>query len=129
MYSGGCNGEYQESGATVVARLGPVRILLYPRADTEKTDEAQKKEKPSKEHSTLEPPKPKGGKLSAFRELLGLIIQAQADLRNKLRIRELTLYLTVGGKGDNPAAAGILTGSAWAALGGLIPLLESSFRH
>ena len=124
----GVTAEYQESGATVVARLGPVRIPLYPRADTEKTDEAQKKEKQPKEHSTPEPPKPKGGKLSAFRELLGLIIQAQADLRNKLRIRELTLYLTVGGKGDNPAAAGILTGSAWAALGGLIPLLESSFR-
>lgn len=38
------------------------------------------------------------------------------------------MHLTIGGKGDDPAAAGILMGRAWAILGGLIPLLESSFQ-
>ena len=120
--------EYQSSGAAVVARLGPFKIPLYPGKDTEKTEKPQEKEQETKEQPASEETRPKGGGLGQFRELLDLVLKAQADVRNKLRIRELILYLTVGGKGDNPAAAGILTGSAWAALGGLVPLLESGFR-
>lgn len=119
-------GEYKADGPEVVARLGPIKIQLYPGKKTEK--ETTHKEEPPKEKAPTENKRTNGGKIGPFRELLGLILQAQADIRNKLRIRELTLYLTVGGKGDDPASAGILTGSAWAALGGLIPLLESGFR-
>ena len=118
--------EYRADGPTAVAWLGPIRMRLYPGKEDTDTEE------PAPEMAEEEPPKDKkkhkGGKIGPFKELLGLILQAQEDLRNKLSIRELTLYLTVGGKGDDPAKAGILTGSAWAALGSLIPLLESSFQ-
>ena len=63
-----------------------------------------------------------------FRELLGLAIEAQASLRNKLRITELILHLTVGGFGEDPAKPAILYGRAWAALGNLMPLLMQAFR-
>lgn len=118
--------EYQMAGATLFARLGPLKIRLYPEKETVRTE--QKPDKALGEKGTTEKKSPKGGKIGPFKELLALVLQAQADFRNKLRIRELTLYLTVGGKGDDPATAGILTGSTWAALGSLIPLLESSFR-
>ena len=119
-------GEYAAKGARAVARLGPVKMQLYPKKQT--TEDSRQEEKMPKENVPADQERKKGGKLGPFRELLNLIMQAQADIRNKLRIRELTLYLTVGGKGDDPASMGILTGSAWAVLGGLIPLLESSFR-
>lgn len=118
--------EYQAAGPSVVAKLGPFKIHLYPgKSDSESEEAAPEKrfEQKNKDNKHL-----KGGRLGPFKELLELLLQAQKDLRNRLCVRELTLYLTVGGKGDDPASAGILTGSAWMALGGLIPLLESSFQ-
>lgn len=119
--------EYQAGGPSVVAKLGPLTIRLYPEKK-DKEPEIPELSQKADEESSKSQKSFKGGRLDSFKELLTLVLQAQADLRNKLRIRELTMYLTVGGKGDDPAAAGILTGSAWAALGGLIPLLESSFQ-
>ncbi len=118
--------EYRADGPTVVAWLGPIRMRLYPGKENAESKEPSAKE--TGEELPEDKKTHKGGKIGPFKELLSLILQAQADLRNKLSIRELKLYLTIGGKGDDPARAGILTGSAWAALGGLIPLLESSFQ-
>lgn len=119
--------EYQAAGTTVFAHLGPIRFRVYPGKADEKPEETPPEKLPEKKTAS-ETGSPKGGKLGPFKELVDLVLRAQADLRNKLCVRELIIYLTVGGKGDDPATAGILTGSAWAALGGLIPLLESSFR-
>lgn len=137
----GVTGEYSQAGARAVAHVGPFRILLYPRppkkpgeAQGARPEKAQKPKKPKKTRKTKqkqpageETPK-QGGGVSMFREIIGMVLEAQAEVRNRLRIQELTMYLTVGGRGDDPAKSAMLYGSAWAAVGGLMPLLERAFR-
>lgn len=126
----GVTAVYDERGPRADAVAGPFRIRLYPRPAREEPapkQKASKQKKAQETQSAAEKP-PLGGKLPLFRELIGLVLEAQSALRNKLRIRELTLHLTVGGKGDDPAQAAILYGSAWAAIGNLLPLLERAFR-
>lgn len=117
--------EYRDDGPHATASVGPFAFNLYPGKEEKETAEppTEKKEKKKSEAT-----RSKGGALEPFRELIDLALKAQADIRSKLKIRELVLHLTIGGKGDDPAAAGILMGRAWALLGGLIPLLESSFQ-
>ncbi len=129
-------GEYSGDGAKAIAQAGPVTVWQYPRVKGEKAKipkkqkkrtKPQKPEKPREE--TQEKTREKtGGKLPLFRELLGLVMELQGALRNRLVIRELTLHLTLGGKGVDPAMAAVLYGSAWAAIGGLMPVLERSFQ-
>ena len=120
---------YDGDGPNVTAKAGPVKILLYPRPET--GNKSPKKEKKKKSAEAEDTPKKKkkltGGAIDLFRELIGLVIEAQAHLRNKLHLQELTVYLTLGGLGDDPAKAAKLYGTAWAALGNLIPLLEQVF--
>lgn len=129
----GVTAVYDGEGPRVDAVAGPFRIRLYPRPKKDpakqkkqKKQKAQKKEE--KQETEQREKRSLGGQLPLFRELLGLVLEAQAVFRNKLRIRELTLHLTVGGKGDDPAKAAMLYGSAWAAIGNLLPLLERAFR-
>lgn len=117
--------EYRADGPCVKASVGPFSFDLYPGKEDAETAKPPTEKKEKNKSETV---RPKGGGLEPFRELLRLVIKAQADIRNKIKVRELILYLTIGGKGDDPAAAGILMGRAWAMLGGLIPLLESSFQ-
>lgn len=126
----GVTAVYDQGGPRVDAVAGPVRLRLYPRPPKPPREEKPKKKEKTAPNPSQEPEEkqPLGGKLPLFRELIGLVLEAQAALRNKLRIRELTLHLTVGGKGDDPAAAAIGYGSAWAAIGNLMPLLERAFR-
>lgn len=132
----GVTAVYDQDGPQADAVAGPIHIRLYPRPtkapqETQKKEKKQKKPKKQKE-SAPEPDQkkkqPLGGKLPMFRELIAMVLEAQAAVRNKLRIRELTLHLTVGGQGDDPAKAAMLYGSAWAALGNLLPLLHRAFR-
>lgn len=116
--------EYQENGPSAKASVGPFSFDLYPGKEEESAELPAEKTEKNKSESV----RPKGGGLEPFRELLQLILQAQADVRNKVKVREFVLHLTIGGKGDDPAAAGIWMGRAWAMLGGMIPLLESSFQ-
>lgn len=129
-------GEYSGDGAKVKALVGPLTVWQYPRVKGEKTKKpkkhkkaqpTQKPEKTRKEKPEEKGEKP-GGRLPLFRELLGLVMELQGALRNRLVLRELTLHLTLGGKGDDPAMAAVLYGSAWAAIGGLMPVLERSFQ-
>lgn len=127
----GVTAEYSQQGPNLVAHAGPVRILLYPRPKKKSIDKKAVKStgKSEKRPDTVQKPKEKrGGSIAMFRELIGLVLEGQAEVRNKLRIRELTLHLTVGGKNDDPAKSAMLYGSAWAAIGSLMPLLERAFR-
>ncbi len=122
----GVTAEYSGEGACVWALIGPLRLRLLPRPKKAEKKPAQKP--PRKQTGPeAETPKP-GGSLPLFRELLGLVLEAQAEIRCRLRIREMVLWLTVGGKGQDPALLGTLYGGGWAALGNLLPLLERSFR-
>ena len=134
----GATAEYSKEGPLVLAHAGPVTLQLIPKKKKSDAAEKQKKEKKKKKGKSeseddeasdaSETKKKQGGKLPMFRELIALAIKAQASLRNKLRIKNLVLHLTVGGSGEDPSKAAQLYGKAWAALGNLMPLLMQTFR-
>ena len=130
----GAAAEYSAEGYWVAVKAGPFSFKILPKPEKPKKpqkEKKKKKEKPKeekpKEAEHHEQPKKKGGKLPMFKELLGLAIEAQKGLRRKLIIRELTLRLTVGGGGEDPAKSAILYGQAWAAIGNLWTVLERVF--
>lgn len=88
-----------------------------------------KEAKPAEKAAEPEKPKqPLGGKIAFFKELLGIGLNALACIKRKLILKDLVLYLTVGGKGDDAAKAALLYGRAWAAVGALTPVLENTFN-
>lgn len=123
----GVDAEYSEEGPALKAVAGKLSIPVYPREKKEKKDKRTPKEKKPKDE-TPKPKEKRGGKISFFKELLGTGLGMLGALRRKLRMEQLTLHLTVGGAGDDPAAAAIVYGRAWAAIGGLTPLLEKNFE-
>jgi hypothetical protein len=121
---------YDHTGAKVLLLVGPVSVCLYPRPPKAKKAEKagskkRKKDKPPKEPKEKEP---LGGKLPLFRQLLSLGLEALGCLRRKLILKNLTVCLTVGGQGEDPAGSGVTYGRAWAAVGALIPVLENTFN-
>lgn len=120
----GVDAEYSEDGPVVKAVAGKVSVLVYPR------EKKEKKEKEPKKQSKEKPQKPKekkGGKIAFFKELLGVGLRMLNAIRRKIKMQRLTLHLTVGGAGDDPASSAILYGRAWAAIGALTPVLEKTF--
>lgn len=59
-------------------------------------------------------------------QLLDIVLDTLGDLRRKLRVNELTLYVRIGGS-DDPAKAAMGYGRAWAAIGAITPSLERLF--
>ena len=98
--------------------------------EKQKQKEREKKEAEKKEAEAAQSGKPqekKGGNLPMFKELIGLALEAQSSLRKKLKLKEMTLHLTIGGGGWDPAKSAILYGRAWAGLGNLWTVLERVF--
>lgn len=121
--------EYSGEGPRVTAQLGPVRLALYPRPEKpEKKPKKSKKEKKTEKSRNSEQHEKshgsRGGKLSFFRQLISMGLEALGKLRRRLRMEELTLHMTVGAANADPADAALLYGRAWAALGAMIPMLE-----
>lgn len=118
-------GIYSMKDIRLVLKLGGLSIPVYPRKKKAKPD-GTPPEREDKKPETTE--KKLGGSVGFFKELLGIGLRALGCIRRKLCLRKLTLHLTVGGKGDDPAKAALLYGRGWAAMGALIPVLENSFR-
>ena len=66
------------------------------------------------------------GGVDGLMQLLDLAFDTLGDLRRKLRVNELTLYVLIGGA-DDPAKAAMGYGRAWAAIGAITPSLERLF--
>lgn len=146
FFSVGVLAEYSADGPLVKALAGPVKLQLLPKRQKPETQldtkprEKQKKQKKKKEKKPKEPKEkpaadtPKepitqkiGGLVPLFKDLLGLLLEAQGMLRNNLKIKELTIYLTMAGAGDDPAKSAATYGRAWAALGNLWTVLHRTF--
>ena len=143
----GVTAEYSQEGLAVTAKAGPFsvyRILPRPpkQEETEKSDGKKDKKKDKKKGKKKVEGKETdnqgdskgggkkrsiGGMIPMFRELLGVAWELQKTLRRKLKLSELTLYLTMGGAGSDPAGSARTYGLAWAALGNLWTFLERIF--
>lgn len=66
------------------------------------------------------------GGVDEILQLLDIVLDTLGDLRRKLRVNELTLYVRIGGS-DDPAKAAMGYGRAWAAIGAITPSLERLF--
>ena len=110
-------------------KIGFIRVNLLP--SKPKKPKKRKKQpaarKPAKKPTSILPKKPLfSGDPAELRALLGLAVQTLGDLRRKLRVEVLTLFVYFGG-GDDPAKSAIQYGRAWAILGGITPLLDQLF--
>ena len=99
--------------------LGPVKKVLYPK-DKEKSKHA-KSDFEGKKRQT----EGSGGSVDTFLALLHIIFDFLGDLRQRIRISELEMLLTLGS--SDPCKTGIHYGRAWGILGSLLPLLENVF--
>jgi len=119
----GVAARYDSSGPVVKLIAGPVRITLYPGKKKEKTSDSAKNEKKKTSKPASSGKKKKGGNYSDFLPLLQLILDFLDALRWKLRVNHLELKLIMAA--DDPCDLAVNYGRAWAALGNLMPILES----
>ena len=133
----GVDAAYGEDGMLLSAKLGFLKLQLLPKKP--KKEKPSKPPKPAKKPSpppAHEPPatpaaQPEQKKLKipggfdGLLRLTNLALETLGDLRRKLRVDELTLYLRFGS--DDPADAALHYGQAWAALGALTPALDRLF--
>lgn len=110
-------------------KIGFIRVHLLP--SKPKKPKKQKKKQPAAKKPAQKPaaaPKKPlfSGDPKELRALLQLGVQTLGDLRRKLRVEVLTLFVYFGG-GDDPAKNAIAYGRAWAVIGSITPLLDQLF--
>lgn len=119
--------EFDSSGLTVKAKLGPFRFTVFPikprkkRAGKERTPRQKKKAPQPREQA----PK-KGGALTLVKEFLPLAADAAGRVKRTIRIDTFFLDLTMAA--PDPALAAMSFGGANAVLGTLWPLVEQNFE-
>lgn len=114
---------YDDSGADLRLLVGPFPAKLT--FGGKKKEKKQKKQPKEKTGTSGKGTSKSGGSLTDFLPLLDTFLDLLSDFRRKLRIRSLRARLILGG--DDPCDLAISYGSAQAALGNLIALLENSF--
>ena len=128
----GVDARYSADGVFLAARLGPFRLQLLPQKPKKKPKKRKLQQKqpektPAKARPQEKKPNPLlSGGMDGLMQLLDLAFDTLGDLRRKLRVNELTLYVRIGGA-DDPAKAAVGYGRAWAAIGALTPSLERLF--
>lgn len=110
-------------------KIGFIRVRILP--SKPKKPKKQKKRQPATKKPAQKPaaaPKKPlfSGDPKELRALLQLGVQTLGDLRRKLRVEVLTLFVYFGG-GDDPAKNAIAYGRAWAVIGSITPLLDQLF--
>ncbi len=130
---------YDSAGPRIQAVLGFLKIPVFPRKPKK---EKKKKEPPRKsaeskqEEALPKPPQPpgnppasqkqdKGGSLTDFLPLINVVLHFLGDFRRKLRVDELYLRLLLAS--SDPCDLAVNYGKTWAAVGGLLPVLEQCF--
>ena len=117
---------YHGDGLKLWYTVGPIRLLRYP--EDAKAHEKRKNAKINLRTVLDEPIKANrkyDNLLGDFWAELKTTLELFWCLRPKLRIKKLCLKLHLAG--DDPAALAMQYGGAWAAVGGLLPLLEEGF--
>ena len=128
----GVDARYSADGVFLTAKLGPFRLQLLPQKPKKKPKKRKPQQKrPKKIPAKAEPQEKKpnpllSGGVDGLMQLLDLAFDTLGDLRRKLRVNELTLYVLIGGA-DDPAKAAMGYGRAWAAIGAITPSLERLF--
>ena len=131
--------KYDHEKLYAQAKIGPVRLSLYPPKPKDEAKEFRKREKKRKKQEKAKKKKqkksgaaaaPEKKKKKFSRDMIKPLLRAAKDLlgglRRKLIVRNLTLHVTYGG--EDAAEAAINYGRAWAMIGCIMPILENTFR-
>ena len=132
----GVGAEFAQEGLTVRARLGWIKIKVFPLPKKEGNGQKKKKRK-NKSAQAVESKQKKakaekpvgekiGGALDLVKQFLPLALEAAGCFWRKLVMDELELCLTVGG--SDPADAAMLYGQANAALAALWEPITNAFH-
>lgn len=128
----GIRAVYDTDGLTLWARLGWIKLTVFPRPEKEKKPKQDKsKEKPIPEKETAPQEKKEvplsekvGGALEYAKALLPIVLEAATQFKRKLCVDTLHLMLTVGG--EDPADVAMLYGQANMIIGSFwYPLTEA----
>ncbi len=119
----GADVTYNAAGLSVRARLGLLRLRVFPLKERDKPP--KKKKPPRKKKSEQKKRTAIGGDLALLRSFLPLTAEAAGRVRKKIRIDEIDLRLIWAS--PDPAAAALGYGRANAALGMIWPLIEHNF--
>ena len=128
----GVDARYHADGVFLAAKLGPFRLQLLPQKPKKKQKKRTRPQKQAEKPPAKAEPQEKqpnlllSGGVDGILQLLDLAFDTLGDLRRKLRVDELTLYVRIGGS-DDPAKAAMGYGRAWAAIGAITPGLERLF--
>ncbi len=128
----GVDARYHADGVFLAAKLGPFRLQLLPQKPKKKQKKRKRPQKQAEKPPAKAEPQEKqpnlllSGGVDGILQLLDLAFDTLGDLRRKLRVDELTLYVRIGGS-DDPAKAAMGYGRAWAAIGAITPGLERLF--
>ena len=127
----GAHMRYDHTGPWFWLVIGPVRVQIFPKREKRQRKPKQEKHKKTKQKKEKEPKKkekqPIGGLIRDFYPFLQLGYDFLGCFFRKLQVRILTLHVSFGGL-DDPAAAAINYGRAWAAIGNIMPQLRSRLR-
>ena len=93
----GVDARYNAEGVFLAAKLGPIRLQLLPQKPKKKKKQQKKPEKaPEKAASQEKKPNPiLSGGVDEILQLLDIVLDTLGDLRRKLRVNELTLYVRI----------------------------------
>lgn len=116
---------YNKAGFAVSLIVGLFRFKLFPRPPKEKKDAEEKPMKKKTEKPTEKQENASGGSFTDFLPIVKVALDFLNAFRQKIRIDQLNLKLTMGG--DDPADLAVNYSRGWTALGALLPLLEQVF--
>jgi len=112
---------YNEQGFAAWARVGPVRVFIYPSA------ESRRKKKTAPEREAQQPEiAEKGGDLPAFKEMLEYVIKECGSLLRGIRMDQLVAELVIAD--EDPFETAMWFGGSSALVGLIIPPIENTFH-
>ena len=122
----GGGAEYSAEGMKAHVRVGPFRFQVFPGKEKGGKKEREKKPKKKKPPKEKEGPKPKlGGPVELVKAFLPLVCEAAGELKRRIRIDELRLDYTAGGR--DAAQTAMTFGGSNAAVGAILPLVQQNF--
>lgn len=120
----GLHGIYDAKGGRVWLKLGFLSLQMYPRQRKAAKKSKSSKSRSGKANSAQAGQGKTGGSSTDFVPIVKIFLEFIKNFRRKLRVNNLELKIILAD--EDPSDLAIHYGHAWAALGNLMPRLESS---
>ncbi len=116
---------FDEDGAVLKAGAWGYKYSILPRKKKKPKEKPKPQQKPPEEEKPEEKKEKKGGDVRRYLKYLSPALDALKGSINSIFLKRIEVCFTAA-KEDDPAGTAMMYGSAWAAAGTLIPLLENN---